>query len=93
MSDEIEIGKLEALAAWHRLNAERAGSTWVWDARLRTAEDLERRAAEQRARALHTTSPGATRGNRGNPRPTTLQESPDKHRNSDTTPLTNPRTR
>lgn len=40
------IDKLEALAAWHRLNAEHAGSTWVWDARLRTAEDLERRAAE-----------------------------------------------
>jgi hypothetical protein len=46
------IGKLEALAAWHRLNAEHAGSTWVWDARLRTAEDLERRAAELRARQV-----------------------------------------
>jgi hypothetical protein len=42
------IDKLEALAAWHRLNAEHAGSTWVWDARLRTAEDLERRAGELR---------------------------------------------
>lgn len=43
------IDRLEALAAWHRLNAEQAGSTWIWDARLRTAEDLERRAAELRA--------------------------------------------
>jgi hypothetical protein len=44
------IDELEELAAWHRLNAERAGSSWVWDARLRTAEDLERRAAELRTR-------------------------------------------
>jgi hypothetical protein len=49
MTDATDIDKLEALAAWHRLNAEHAGSTWVWDARLRTAEDLERRAAELRA--------------------------------------------
>ena len=46
MTDSIE--KLEALAAWHRINAEHAGSAWVWDARLRTAEDLERRAKELR---------------------------------------------
>lgn len=39
------IDDLEALAAWHRINAEHAGSAWVWEARLRTAEDLERRAA------------------------------------------------
>ena len=44
------IDELEELAAWHRLNAERAGSSWVWDARLRAAEDLERRAAELRTR-------------------------------------------
>lgn len=51
MIDTIDtIDKLEALAAWHRLNAEHAGSTWVWDARVRTAEDLERRAAALRAR-------------------------------------------
>ena len=40
--------KLEKLAAWHRINAERAGADWVWEVRLRTAEDLERRAAELR---------------------------------------------
>ena len=42
--------ELEALAAWHRANAEHAGSEWVWEARLRTAEDLERQVAELRAR-------------------------------------------
>jgi hypothetical protein len=42
------IKKLEKLAAWHRINAERAGADWVWEVRLRTAEDLERRAAELR---------------------------------------------
>ena len=40
--------KLEKLAAWHRIKAERAGADWVWEARSRTAEDLERRAAELR---------------------------------------------
>jgi hypothetical protein len=56
--DTIEmIDKLEALAAWHRLNAEHAGSTWVWDARLRTAEDLERRAADIRAHHMHARRP------------------------------------
>ena len=42
------IERLETLAAWHRINAERAGADWVWAARLRTAEDLERQAAEMR---------------------------------------------
>ena len=44
------IERLEELAAWHRVNAEHAGSAWVWEARLPAAEDLERRAAEARAR-------------------------------------------
>ena len=42
------IERLETLAAWHRINAERAGADWVWEARLRTAVDLERQAAEMR---------------------------------------------
>jgi hypothetical protein len=42
------IERLETLAAWHRINAEHAGADWVWEARLRTAEDLERQAAEMR---------------------------------------------
>ena len=44
------IERLEELAAWHRAIAERAGSAWVWEARLLAAEDLERRAADARAR-------------------------------------------
>jgi len=43
------IKKLQKLAAWHRIKAEDAGADWVWEARLRTAEDLERRVAEIRA--------------------------------------------
>jgi hypothetical protein len=42
------IVRLERLAAWHRIKAERAGALWVWEARLRTAEDLERQAAKIR---------------------------------------------
>ena len=44
------IKRLEQLAAWHRAAAERAGAAWVWKARLRTAEDLERQAADIRVR-------------------------------------------
>jgi hypothetical protein len=44
-----KIERLETLAAWHRINAERAGADWVWEARSRTAEDLERQAAKIRA--------------------------------------------
>jgi hypothetical protein len=33
--------KLRELAAWYRDFAERAGSPWIWEARLRRAEDLE----------------------------------------------------
>ena len=33
--------KLRQLAAWYREFADRAGNPWVWEARLRTAEDLE----------------------------------------------------
>jgi hypothetical protein len=43
------IERLEELAAWHRANANHAGSVWIWDARLRAAEDLERQAAALRA--------------------------------------------
>ena len=46
------IEQLEKLAAWHRINAEYAGADWVWEARLKTAENLEREAAKIRAR-LH----------------------------------------
>ena len=33
--------RLRELAAWHREQAECAGSPVIWDARLRTAEDLD----------------------------------------------------
>ena len=46
MTDTIET--LEALAAWHRIKAAHAGSEWVWEARLLTAEQLERQAADLR---------------------------------------------
>jgi len=49
MADKT-IERLEQLAAWHRVMAERAGSAWVWEARLRAAEELERQAADARAR-------------------------------------------
>ncbi len=48
-TDFATVERLEQLAAWHRANADHAGSSWVWEARLRTAEDLERRAALLRA--------------------------------------------
>jgi hypothetical protein len=46
----LAIARLEQLATWHRANANHAGSVWIWDARLRTAEDLERQAAALRSR-------------------------------------------
>jgi hypothetical protein len=52
--ETIEI--LERLAAWHRVKAERAGADWVWEARLRTTEDLERQAAKIRAQQFDTAS-------------------------------------
>jgi hypothetical protein len=33
--------QLRQLASWYRELAERAGNVWIWEARLRTAEDLE----------------------------------------------------
>jgi hypothetical protein len=43
--------KLRELAAWYREFAERAENPAIWDMRLRTAEDLDRPAVRQRARA------------------------------------------
>ena len=47
--------KLRDLASWYREFAERAENPAIWDARLRTAEELEREAANldsRRERAL-----------------------------------------
>jgi hypothetical protein len=43
--------KLRQLADWYREFAERAGNPWVWEARLRLAEDLENEAAELEVKA------------------------------------------
>ena len=37
--------KLRKLAAWYRVFAERAANPMIWDARLRTAEDLDKEAS------------------------------------------------
>jgi hypothetical protein len=36
-----EAQRLRQLASWYREFAERTGNPTIWDARLRTAEDLE----------------------------------------------------
>jgi hypothetical protein len=38
---EIKARKLRELAMWYRAFAERAGNPAIWEARLRTAEDLD----------------------------------------------------
>jgi hypothetical protein len=63
------IEKLEELAAWHRVNADHAGNAWVWEARLRTAEDLERQAATIRARLAGGVPPVASTVLKFNPNP------------------------
>ena len=38
---QVDHVRLRALASWHREQAERAPSSVIWDARLRTAEDFD----------------------------------------------------
>jgi hypothetical protein len=45
-----QVQKLRDLANWYREFAECAGNPCIWDARLRTAEDLEREAGNVEAR-------------------------------------------
>lgn len=55
--------KLRKLASWYREFAERAGNPVVWEARLRTAEDLEAEAARVEcnlADAVHSSDPTRT---------------------------------
>ena len=40
-----EADRLRKLAAWYREFAERAGEPWIWQARLKTADELEYEAA------------------------------------------------
>ena len=44
MSDVKEPSELRKLATWYREFAERAGNPAIWEARLRTARELEREA-------------------------------------------------
>jgi hypothetical protein len=46
---------LKRLAAWYRDFAERAGNPAIWEARLRTAEDLDQEA--ERVERLLTSQP------------------------------------
>jgi hypothetical protein len=48
--------RLRELAAWHREQAERAGSVVVWDARRRTAEALDEEA--DRLERISAVEPG-----------------------------------
>jgi hypothetical protein len=54
----VAAEKLRKLATWYRDFAERAGSTVIWEARLRMAEDLEMEADKMAsARAFNTAEP------------------------------------
>src|SRR6266700_3741061 len=55
-----EAQRLRDLAAWYREFAERAGNPAIWEARLRTAEDLEKEADSlmQRRGDMSTDSKG-----------------------------------
>ncbi len=60
-----EAKKLRALAAWYREFAERAGASWIWEGRLRRADELEREADHRQASMTETIpsseSPGRER--------------------------------
>ncbi len=49
--------KLRDLATWYREFAERTENPAIWDARLRTAEDLEREADALEIRRMHGRMP------------------------------------
>ena len=59
--------KLRALAGWYREFAERAGNPAIWEARLRTAKDLEREAGrtEEMAARRHQIAQGVVEQDRG----------------------------
>jgi hypothetical protein len=45
-----QIERLRELASWYREYAERTGNPAIWDARIRTAEDLEAEASRLESR-------------------------------------------
>jgi hypothetical protein len=54
-----EARKLRDLAAWYREFAERAGDPWIWDARLKTADKLEKEAALLEKRLIQIKEPAS----------------------------------
>jgi hypothetical protein len=65
MEDPRELRKL---ADWYRQFAERAGNPAIWEARLSTAKDLERKADHSEkaaARSQVSSSNGAVEQHRG----------------------------
>jgi hypothetical protein len=52
--------RMRDLAAWYREFAERAGNPAIWDARLRTAENLEKEADSLTRRRADMSSTGTT---------------------------------
>jgi hypothetical protein len=61
-----EAQKLRELAAWYREFAERAGASWIWEARLRRASELEREADRLQASMAETLlSPDSSDRKRG----------------------------
>ncbi|HZT90390.1 MAG TPA: hypothetical protein VFA12_20785 [Stellaceae bacterium] len=53
--------KLRDLAAWYREFAERAENPAIWDARLRTAEELEKEARHLETSAAFRFEPALSR--------------------------------
>jgi len=54
----VDPTRLRALASWYREFAERAGNPVIWEARLRTAEDLEKEAGLVEQRQLLANAEG-----------------------------------
>ena len=53
--------KLRELASWYRAFAERTGNPTIWEARLRTAEDLDAEAARVEQTIPRWTDEGGAR--------------------------------
>lgn len=49
--------ELLRLATWYREFAERAGEPWIWEARLRRADELEEEAARLEANPIQIEEP------------------------------------
>jgi hypothetical protein len=81
MSDITEtIERLEKLAAWHRINADHAVCDWTWELRVRTAEDLEHRAANLCTRRHDRSAPHPRDSRRGGDNASSLISGPPQAR-------------